>query len=71
MTKDFDAEYLPKGKLAKRYGVSTMSVTRWVRDPELGFPKPNIVNDREYFHVPATDRWMQSRPTSKTAKAGA
>ena len=37
-------------QLAERYGVSTMSIYRWMKDPQLAFPKPDAaIKNRQYW----------------------
>jgi len=35
--------------VAKRYKVSIRTVDRWLRDPNLNFPKAIKIRDRNYF----------------------
>jgi MerR HTH family regulatory protein len=39
----------PKRAVAARYGVTTRTVDRWHRDEKLGFPKPIVINGRNYY----------------------
>jgi len=37
-----------------------MSLWRWLRDTELGFPKPLRINDRRYWHESELVAWERS-----------
>jgi predicted DNA-binding transcriptional regulator AlpA len=40
---------LPAKAVSAKYGVTVRTVDRWVRDPNLNFPKPISINGRNYF----------------------
>jgi len=63
--KPQETEWVGNAQLAAHFGVSTMTVTRWKKDPKLNFPKSRFVNGREYHSVPLADEWMASQPASK------
>lgn len=42
-------ELLPAARVRQRYSVSDMSLWRWPRDPDLGFPQPIYINGRRYW----------------------
>lgn len=44
-------ELLPAAQVRRRYGVSDMTVFRWVNDQKLGFPQPLYINKRRYWRV--------------------
>jgi predicted DNA-binding transcriptional regulator AlpA len=39
---------LPDAKVQERYGISSMTLWRWDRDPNLNFPKPTNIRGRKY-----------------------
>jgi hypothetical protein len=39
---------LPSRQICARYGVSDMTLHRWSRNPDLGFPKFIYINGRKY-----------------------
>jgi predicted DNA-binding transcriptional regulator AlpA len=41
--------YLTGPTVCERYGVTDMSLWRWLQDTELGFPKPAMVINRRRF----------------------
>jgi predicted DNA-binding transcriptional regulator AlpA len=59
-------EYLPAGQVRARYGVSDMSLWRWLHDPKLGFPAPIKIHKRRYWKLADLQAWEASRPTAVT-----
>lgn len=47
----FDNDLLPAAQVRRRYGVSDMTVFRWVNDDKLGFPQPLYINKRRYWRA--------------------
>jgi predicted DNA-binding transcriptional regulator AlpA len=43
--------YLPASQVRIRYGVSDMSLWRWLRDEALGFPHPIRINGRRFWRL--------------------
>lgn len=54
--------YLPTGAVRTRYGVSDMSLWRWLRNEALGFPHPTVINKRRYWKLADLEAWESSRP---------
>jgi hypothetical protein len=52
---------LPDSAVCRRYGVSSMSLWRWDRTPELGFPKPIRIQNRKYRRLAELRAWEASR----------
>ena len=57
--------YLRNCALARYIGVSTMSVWRWKRNPDLNVPPAAVINGVEYNDVTAWDAWLRSRAVSR------
>ena len=53
--------YLPAGQVRARYGVSDMSLWRWLRDKKLGFPHPLRINGRRFWKLAELEAWEASR----------
>lgn len=47
--------------VCQRYGVSSMTVYRWQRDPDLNFPRPVDINGRLYWYVDQLEQFERSR----------
>jgi predicted DNA-binding transcriptional regulator AlpA len=53
--------YLPAAAVRARYGVSDMSLWRWLRDDSLGFPPPIRINNRRFWRLSCLEAWEASR----------
>ena len=67
--KEFKDRYLTRSKVAEKFGVSSMTVYRWERNPKLQFPKAVIINNRSYFAENILDRWALHRAVRTDATA--
>jgi len=61
--------YLPAGAVRARYGVSDMSLWRWLRDEALGFPAPIRINRRRFWKLAELEAWEASRATKEVSNA--
>lgn len=48
-----DDQFLPARAVWERYGVTQMTLWRWLQDPEMGFPKPIYIGRFRYFSLNA------------------
>ena len=62
---------LPTGNVAARYGVTTRSIDRWWKDPELAFPQPIYINDRKYWSLTDLEEWERERARIQAQPASA
>jgi predicted DNA-binding transcriptional regulator AlpA len=54
--------YLNAAQVRARYGgISDMSLWRWLRDEELGFPKPYRINRLRYWKDSELTEWERTR----------
>ncbi len=49
--------HLDSAQVLARFGVCKMTLSRWLKDPELGFPKPVRIRKRYYFSEAAIVAW--------------
>ena len=56
-----DATYLPAAQVRARYGVSDMSLWRWLKNEELGFPHPIRINNRRFWRLNDLETWEARR----------
>ncbi len=49
--------FLPARAVWERYGVSQMSLWRWLRDPDLSFPKPVYLGRYRYWRIAELEAW--------------
>jgi hypothetical protein len=62
MSDDSQKVYIPATKVRERYGgISDMSLWRWERNPEMGFPAPITINRRRYWRLTDLERWEYLR----------
>ncbi len=55
------SNYLTANQLCRRYGVCRRTISRWVQQPDLGFPKPTLINRRRYWPAEDLDVWEAER----------
>jgi predicted DNA-binding transcriptional regulator AlpA len=58
-----DDRFLPAAQVFARYGVSSMSVYRWLRNPKLGFPKPVYIGRYRFWRLSDLVAWERNRAT--------
>lgn len=61
-----DEQFLPARHVWERYGVTQMSLHRWVNDPALGFPAPIYFGRFRYWRLADLLAWERSRPRGRT-----
>ena len=59
-------DLLPATIARARYGVSDMTIFRWLADPKLGFPQPIRINGRRYWRL-ADLQAFEARQAEKEA----
>jgi len=68
-TTPYDDTYLPAAQVLRRYGVSAMSVHRWLRDPKLNFPRPLYIGRYRYWRVAELAAWERDRARASRSEA--
>jgi hypothetical protein len=53
---------IPITAVAERYGRSLRTITRWIADPALGFPKPIYIRRRRYVIGGPLLEWEKIQP---------
>ncbi|MCJ2117657.1 DNA-binding protein [Methylobacterium sp. J-001] len=59
-------DLLPTTITRARYGVSDMTIFRWLADPKLEFPQPIRINGRRYWRL-ADLQAFEARQAKKEA----
>jgi predicted DNA-binding transcriptional regulator AlpA len=59
--------FLPAADVCARYGVSDMSLWRWLRDEALDFPQPLRIHRRRLWKLADLEAWETSRLTREDA----
>jgi predicted DNA-binding transcriptional regulator AlpA len=52
--------------MRERYGISDMTIWRWLNNPVLNFPKPLIVNRRRYWRHAEIEAWERAQAASRS-----
>jgi predicted DNA-binding transcriptional regulator AlpA len=55
------SKYLTRPQVQKRYHRTRMTIYRWENDPNMGFPKPIVINGRTYHEETQLDDFDRSR----------
>jgi predicted DNA-binding transcriptional regulator AlpA len=53
-------------QLQIRYGVSDMSIWRWLNDQSLNFPKPIYIRRRRFWKLAELEAWERARSASSS-----
>ncbi len=61
--------YLPGRQVWERYGVTAMSLHRWVRDPDMRFPEPIYIGRHRFWLLADLEGWERTRPRGRTLAA--
>jgi predicted DNA-binding transcriptional regulator AlpA len=59
---DNSVVYRNSAHLRARYGVSDMTLWRWQRDEDLGFPQPRWISGRRFWRDDDLARWDATHP---------
>lgn len=49
--------FLPARKVLDRYGISDMTLWRWLRDENMGFPQPTYLGRYRYWRIAEIEAW--------------
>ena len=60
--------YLPAAQVRARYGVSDMSLWRWLKNEDLAFPHPIKINNRRFWRLNDLEAWEASRAGGADAR---
>ena len=61
--------FLPANRVWSRYGVTSMTIHRWLRDDRLGFPKPLLIGRMRFWRIADLEAWEATRQSGQTATA--
>jgi len=50
-----------KQVLDRYAGISAMTLSRWLKDKTLAFPKPLVIQRRRYFRLEELQAWEKQR----------
>jgi predicted DNA-binding transcriptional regulator AlpA len=63
------SKLIPKPALARELGVSSRTISRWMSDSALAFPRPIRLRNRLYFARLALDEWKTARVRASIVEA--
>jgi hypothetical protein len=56
--------YLASKQVCERYDIVLRTLNRWCTDPAMEFPKPLVINNRNYFLEADLITWERKRATA-------
>ena len=56
-----EQKYLTGTQVRARYGISEMTLWRWLQDSNMQFPIPMVINRRRFFKESEITYWEQAR----------
>ena len=59
--------FLTGPQVQARYQKSHVTLWRWVRDPDLGFPAPMQINRLNYWRLSDLEAWEAAQAGTQTA----
>jgi len=58
-------EYLTGPQVKQRYKISESTLGRWIKDEDVAFPKPMVINRRKFFAETDLSDWEQKKRTKE------
>ncbi len=55
-------------QLCQFLGTTAMTLWRWQRSPNLGFPQPSVINGIQYTDIEEVERWMRARVVTQLSR---
>ena len=59
--------FLTGPQVQSRYQKSHVTIWRWMRDPELGFPQPIQINRHNYWRLSDLEAWEAAQAEKSAA----
>ena len=59
--------YLAARAVWERYDVTSMTISRWLADPRLAFPRPIYIGRYRYWVLEELEHWERSRAAKREA----
>jgi predicted DNA-binding transcriptional regulator AlpA len=64
-----EREFLPARKVWERYGVTSMTLHRWLHDERMEFPEPVYLGRFRYWRLADLETWERLQATRKAVAA--
>ncbi len=61
--------FLPARRVWERYGVTSMTLWRWLKDADLKFPQPMRIGRLRYWRLSDLVAWERSRSGKSVAES--
>lgn len=61
---------VPKPRLAAELGVSTRTLSRWLDDDVIAFPRPIVVRNRNFFRRSEIENWKLRQAVAAARATG-
>lgn len=61
MTDISNKQYLTRKQIRERYNCVDRTIARWIAHPKLGFPRPFIIRERQFFDLTEIEAFDASR----------
>jgi predicted DNA-binding transcriptional regulator AlpA len=59
---DDPIRYISAAETCRRVGnITTVTLWRWLKNEDLKFPRPSVINKRRYFDEAEIARWVAER----------
>lgn len=59
--------FLPARRVWERYGVTSMTLHRWIADDRLQFPAPHYFGRFRFWKIADLEAWEQVQPRRRAA----
>jgi predicted DNA-binding transcriptional regulator AlpA len=63
------AEFIPARIVWERYGITSMSLHRWLINEDLNFPRPLMIGRFRYWRLEELLAWESTRPRGQKSAA--
>lgn len=63
------AGFLPARRVWERYGITSMTLHRWLRDERIAFPQPVYIGRFRYFELTRLMAWERANASNKAEAA--
>lgn len=60
-------DFLPARRVWERYGVTSMTLHRWIADYRMSFPKPHYFGRLRFWKISDLEAWERAQPRGKAA----
>ena len=65
---DINQDFLPARRVWERYGVTSMTLWRWLRDESMDFPRPLYLGRFRYWRATELEAW-EAEQAQRSGKA--